>query len=70
MKKNLLLLLCFLYTAISFAQDDLLSELDSTQVIDKTVTASFKGLQIITLQSTKLPAKKNFTWSYLTDLVQ
>jgi len=60
MKKNLLLLLCFLYTAISFAQDDLLSELDSTQVIDKTVTASFKGLQIITLQSTKLPAKKEF----------
>lgn len=42
----------------SYAQDDLLSELDSTQVSDSYATAAFKGLQIVTLQTTKMPAKK------------
>jgi len=60
MKKNLFLILFFLFTFYSNAQEDLLSQLDSTQVVDKTVTATFKGLQIITLQSTKLAAKKEF----------
>jgi hypothetical protein len=54
----------FLISIFSFlnlsAQEDLLSQLDSTQVEDTNVTAAFKGLQIITLQSTKLPAKKEF----------
>lgn len=60
MTKKLLFALCFLYATSGFAQEDLLSSLDSTQVVDKTVTSSFKGLQIITLQSAKLPAEKEF----------
>jgi hypothetical protein len=54
------LIICFLCSLYGYAQEDLLSELDSVQVADKTVTATFKGLQIITLQSTKLPARKEF----------
>lgn len=60
MKKNLLLLIFFLLAINSNAQEDLLSGLDSTQVVDKSVTATFKGLQIVTLQSTKMAAKKEF----------
>jgi len=60
MKKSIFLLLSLLYTICIYSQEDLLSALDSTQVVDKTVTATFKGLQIITLQSTKLAAKKEF----------
>jgi hypothetical protein len=60
MKNNIFLIARFLICLYSNAQEDLLSSLDSTQVVDKSVTATFKGLQIITLQSTKLPAKKEF----------
>nr|WP_294934900.1 DUF5777 family beta-barrel protein [uncultured Flavobacterium sp.] len=60
MKKKFFLTVCFLCAFYGNAQDDLLSELDSTQVANKAVTATFKGLQIITLQSTKLPAAKEF----------
>ncbi|MCW4469769.1 DUF5777 family beta-barrel protein [Flavobacterium sp. MFBS3-15] len=42
------------------AQDDLLTELDSTVVEDNYATAVFKGLQVVTLQTTKMPAKKEF----------
>lgn len=41
----------------AYAQDDLLAELDSTMTKDYT-TPAFKGLQIVTLQSTKTPAAK------------
>jgi hypothetical protein len=60
MKKKFFFIMSILCTLCSNAQDNLLSELDSTQVVDETATATFKGLQIITLQSTKLPAKKEF----------
>lgn len=60
MKKKIILTICFLVAISSYAQDNLLSELDSTKVVDKSVTATFKGLQIITLQSTKLTTKKEF----------
>jgi hypothetical protein len=60
MKKKFFFIVYILCTLCSNAQDNLLSELDSTQVVDETATATFKGLQIITLQSTKLPAKKEF----------
>lgn len=61
MKKTLLQLACFLFCiANAGAQEDLLSELDSTQVQDTYATAAFKGLQVITMQSTKMPAKKEF----------
>lgn len=61
MKKILLQLACFfLFAASASAQEDLLSQLDSTQVQDTYATAAFKGLQVITMQSTKMPAKKEF----------
>jgi hypothetical protein len=42
------------------AQDDLLTELDTVQAQDDYAAPAFKGLQIVTLQTTKLPAKKEF----------
>ena len=60
MKRLLLLTACLLGTVYGHAQDDLLTELDSTQVSDTYATAAFKGLQIVTLQTTKMPAKKEF----------
>ena len=60
MKRLLLLTACLLGTVYGYAQDDLLTELDSTQVSDTYATAAFKGLQIVTLQTTKMPAKKEF----------
>lgn len=56
--KKILLIASFLICLCANAQEDLLSSLDSTQVVDKNATATFKGLQIITLQSTKMAAKK------------
>jgi len=58
--KKIFLIASLLICLYSNAQEDLLSGLDSTQVVDKSVTATFKALQIITLQSTKLAAKKEF----------
>ena len=52
--------LCLLFTALTYAQDDLLTQLDSTQVQDTYATAAFKGLQIVTLQTTKMPAKNEY----------
>lgn len=50
--KLLFLLLPFL----SFAQDDLLSEIDTT-LNNQVVTSAFKALKIVNLESTKLAAK-------------
>ena len=53
--------LCFLlFCVCSLGQEDLLAELDSSQTTENYATASFKALQIVTLQSTKVPAKKEF----------
>lgn len=61
MKRILLIASLLLLTITSNAQENLLSELDSVQTLqDNYATATFKGLQIITLQSTKLPAKNEF----------
>lgn len=60
MKQFFVATVCFLGLATAYAQDDLLSELDSTQVGDTYATAAFKGLQIVTLQTTKMAAKKEF----------
>ena len=54
MKKIILLLV--LLPFLSFAQDDLLSDVDSV-VKNEKVTAAFKGLKIINLETTKLAAK-------------
>lgn len=55
-----LLAVCLMSITISRAQDDLLTELDSTAVDANYATAVFKGLQVVTLQTTKMPAKKEF----------
>lgn len=53
MKKILLLILC---PFTLFAQDDLLSEIDSVATNEK-VESAFKGLKIVNIESTKLAAK-------------
>ncbi|WP_338378309.1 DUF5777 family beta-barrel protein [uncultured Flavobacterium sp.] len=54
MKKIIITL--FLIPLLSFAQDDLLNEIDTVSV-DKRVNSSFKSLKIINLESTKLASK-------------
>ncbi len=44
---------------LSFAQDDLLAEVDSAAA-PENVQAAFKALKIVNLESTKLAAKKDF----------
>ncbi|GGB85038.1 hypothetical protein GCM10007424_26350 [Flavobacterium suaedae] len=59
--KNIILVISFFFAISASAQDDLLAELDSVQVdTNSDVSAVFKGLQIVTLQTTKMPAKKEF----------
>lgn len=53
------LLLFLLLPFIGFAQDDLLSSLDSTET-NQSVTSAFKSLKIINLESTKLASKGDF----------
>ncbi len=52
----------FVFMAAGFAsaQDDLLNELDQKPVQKETETTAFKGLQIVTMQSTKTAAKGEF----------
>lgn len=57
MKK--ILLLFFLPLCI-YAQDDLLSEIDTDSASVSTETAAFKSLKIINLESTKLASKGDF----------
>jgi hypothetical protein len=54
-----LLLSALLFPAALFAQDDLLTGLDSTAA-KPNVEAAFKALKIVNLESTKLAAKKDF----------
>lgn len=60
MKIKLLIFCIFIMGVVKSQDEDLLAGLDSTQVEDTQVTAAFKALQIVTLQSTKMPAKKEF----------
>lgn len=57
--KNFTLMLLFV-SFISYAQDDLLDELNAQVKIDSSATSAFKGLKIVNLESTKLVAKKDF----------
>ncbi|GGH45140.1 hypothetical protein IA57_03725 [Mangrovimonas yunxiaonensis] len=58
--KLLLLLLCL--PVLGLAQEDLLSEIDTTTTTDQAVSATFKGLKVVNFESTKLVAKKEFTF--------
>lgn len=58
MRNFLGFMLVFFLTGNLFAQDDLLSQLDTIKSDEKQIeTAAFKGLQIANMQSTKLAAK-------------
>lgn len=50
----------FIFPLMLSSQEDLLSELDSTAIADKTVVAAFKGLKIVNFESTKLANNKEF----------
>jgi hypothetical protein len=52
------LLFCFLISFCANAQEDLLSDID--QEVSNEVTAAFKSMKIINLESTKLAAKGDF----------
>ena len=45
---------------MTYSQEDLLKSLDSTPAEETYSTATFKALQLVTLQTTKMPAKKEF----------
>lgn len=58
------LLFCFGITGYASAQDDLLGQLDSIKPKEKQIEmAAFKGLQVCSMQSTKLPIKGE--WYFL-----
>ena len=61
--RRLTLLMLLFYLALSFksfAQEDLLDELESEIEVDSIVTSAFKGLKIVNIESTKLVAEKDF----------
>jgi opacity protein-like surface antigen len=59
--RKMVLLACLAFAMAANAQDDLLTELDTVKADDSGyATAAFKGLQIVTLQTTKIPAKNEF----------
>ncbi|WP_313791429.1 DUF5777 family beta-barrel protein [Lacinutrix neustonica] len=60
MKYLIILLLSFPLSL--FSQDDLLDEIDQASPEDNYATATFKGLKIVNFESTKLTAKKEFTF--------
>ncbi|WP_040253520.1 DUF5777 family beta-barrel protein [Psychroserpens mesophilus] len=60
MKKVLFMCLCAPLLAI--AQDDLLGEIDIDTINNQYASAAFKGLKIVNFESTKLVAKKEFTF--------
>ena len=53
------IILALLFPICLFAQDDLLSEIDTVKVNTK-VQSAFKSLKIVNIESTKLAAKGDF----------
>lgn len=62
MKSKIVCFLLGLSITSMFAQDDLLSELDTLKV-ENYADAAFKSLKVVNFESTKLVAKKEFTLS-------
>lgn len=58
--KKFLISSCFFCATIAYSQDDLLKSLDTNPTVDNYTTATFKALQLVSLQTTKMPAKKEF----------
>ena len=59
MIRKITLLLFFLPLGL-FSQEELLNDLESQAVEDKTVIAAFKGLKVVNFESTKLADKNDF----------
>ncbi len=60
-KKSIIVLFALLNFGIIFAQDDLLKELESDKPKKREIDlTAFKGIQICTMQSTKMAAKGEF----------
>ena len=59
--KNILIIL-FLFPLLIFYQDELLNEINSDSLAPQYAEAAFKGLKIVNFESTKLVAKKEFTF--------
>ena len=59
-KMNLIWASLLLYSGFAFAQEDLLNEIDQKPAEKEIASAAFKGLQLVTMQSTKLAAKGEF----------
>ncbi|WP_374445421.1 DUF5777 family beta-barrel protein [Epilithonimonas sp.] len=57
--KRALSFIFLLAVGFVFAQDDLLKEIDTAKTAEP-YTPSFKALQVVTAQSTKMPSKKEF----------
>ncbi len=57
-----LLTLLFLLPVISFAQNDLLDEIDTDSTGTEYAIAAFKGLKIVNFESTKLVAKEELVF--------
>ena len=55
--KSLFLLFSLFAFQFSFSQNDLLSEIDSTDVVKQKTTSAFKAMKIVNLESTKIAAK-------------
>lgn len=58
--KKFLIPICLFLATMAYSQEDLLKDLDSTQVEDSYAASTFKALQVVTLQTTKMAAKKEF----------
>ena len=58
--KKFLVTICLFLATMTYSQDDLLKDLDSTQVEESYAAATFKALQLVTLQTTKMAAKNEF----------
>lgn len=58
--KKFLVPICLFLATMAYSQDDLLKDLDSSQVEESYSTATFKALQLVTLQTTKMATKKEF----------
>lgn len=54
--------MCLCAPLLAFAQDDLLGEIDIDTINNQYASAAFKGLKIVNFESTKLVAKKEFTF--------
>ena len=60
MKKIYIILLCF--PLFTYSQDNLLDEINNDSLGPQYIFAAFKGLKIVNFESTKLVAKKEFTF--------